>query len=350
MKKKLKGILILGFVMVMLLSIIGCKKDQPASESSGEQAEATVASKPVTLDEEYVYLAPLSNLEYWQAHRKGLEDACAELGVKASFVGDNKLEATAMCTLLETLIVRGVDGIVMQGNFPDAYIPLFEKAWDAGIPIVTQTVDVPNSKRLCFLGTDYVKFGENMLELAAEASGGKGDVIISTFLTAGSLTVEDILTGIHNAIKKYPKMRIVAEVDDKADIAEATVKIGSALQANPNVAVIIGGQSVSGLGAVTAVREAGKEGQIKIISIDRDAPTLEAIQNGEIYATVAGKQYTEVYYGVKLLYDFHHGSKRAFSNDDTAANILLAPSFIDTGVLIINKDNVEKFVNFKYYD
>ncbi len=88
--------------------------------------------------------------------------------------------------------------------------------------------------------------------------------------------------------------------------------------------------------------------QVKVISIDRDAATLEAIQNGEIYSTVAGKQYTEVYYGVKLCYDYNHGAKNAFSDDDAAAGLVIAPSFVDTGALIINKDNVDKFASFSY--
>jgi ribose transport system substrate-binding protein len=99
---------------------------------------------------------------------------------------------------------------------------------------------------------------------------------------------------------------------------------------------------------VTAISEAGLKDKIKVISIDRDSATLEDVKNGDIYSTVAGKQYTEVYYGVKICYDFQHGSKKAFSNDDASANIVIAPSFVDTGSLIINKDNVDKFIGFSY--
>ena len=69
---------------------------------------------------------------------------------------------------------------------------------------------------------------------------------------------------------------------------------------------------------------------------------------GDIYSTVAGKQYTEVYYGVHFCYDYKHGAKNAFSADDAAAGMVIAPSFVDTGALIINADNVEKFVGFSY--
>ena len=145
-------------------------------------------------------------------------------------------------------------------------------------------------------------------------------------------------------------MKIVAEIDDQSDAAVAATKVGAALLANPGVTVVIGGQSTSAIGAVTAIKEAGLSDKVDVISIDRDAATLEYIQSGDIYSTVAGKQYTEVYYGVHFCYDYKHGAKNAFSADDDVAGLVIAPSFVDTGALIINAQNVDKFVGFSYAD
>jgi len=343
----MKKIISLALAFILLIGASACTAT--ASKSTAPEASANAENTVVNPDETYVFLTPLANLEYWQAHRKGLEDACAELGVKASFVGDEKLDPNTMCAMLETIINDpNTAGIIMQGNFPDAYAPYYQMAWDKGIPVCNITIDVPNSKRLCFLGNDYVAYGAKMLDLAAEACGEKGDVIVSNNLTAGSSTVEDVMTGIRNQIAQYPNMKIVAEVDDKSDVSEAASKVGAALQANPNAAVVIGGQSTSAIGAVTAIKEAGLKDSVKVISIDRDEPTLEAIKAGDIYATVAGKQYSEVYYATKICYDFNHGSKKAFSNDDAAANLVVAPQRIDTGSLVITAENVDKFIGFKY--
>jgi len=187
-----------------------------------------------------------------------------------------------------------------------------------------------------------------MMQQAAEAAGGKGGVIVSNALSAGSNAVADVMAGIRAEAEKWPEMRIVAEVDDTSDAAVAATKIGAALLANEGVTVVIGGQSTSAIGAVTAIKEAGLSEQVKVISIDRDAATLEYVESGDIYSTVAGKQYTEVYYGVKLCYDYNHGAKNAFSADDAVAGLVIAPSFIDTGALIINAENVGNFVGFSY--
>ena len=111
------------------------------------------------------------------------------------------------------------------------------------------------SKRLCFLGTDYVEYGKIMMRQAAEATGGKGSVIYSNALSAGSAAVEDVTTGIKEEIQNWPDMKLVAELDDSSDAAVAATKVGAALLANDNVTVVIGGQSTSAIGAVTAIKE-----------------------------------------------------------------------------------------------
>ncbi|MGI6687405.1 MAG: sugar ABC transporter substrate-binding protein [Christensenellales bacterium] len=308
------------------------------------------AEQPDVSPETYYYIAPLANLEYWLAHRAGLEDACRELGVTAKFTGDDGLDVDAMLAVIATAINDpNCAGIVMQANFADAYEPLVKEAKAKGIPVCYQTVDgVDGSERLCFLGTDYVQYGRIMMRQAAEATGGKGGVIVSNALSAGSNAVAAVMTGIREEVNNFPEMKIVAEVDDSSDAAVAATKIGAALLANEGVTVVIGGQSTSAIGAVTAIKEAMLSDKVKVISIDRDSATLESIKHGEIYSTVAGKQYTEVYYGVKFCYDFHHGAKNAFSLNDADAGLVIAPSFVDTGALIINQSNVEKFENFSY--
>ena len=342
----MKKFIALVMAVLCMMTVLAACGQQPATQAP---AENNAASK-VDSNETYYYIAPLASLEYWLAHRAGLEDACAALGVTPKFVGDDGLDVDAMCAVIETALNDpNCAGIVMQANFADAYEPYVKQAKEKGIAVCYQTVDgVDGSERLCFLGTDYVEYGKIMMRQAAEATGGKGEVIVSNALSAGSKAVEDVMTGIRAEVENWPDMKIVAEIDDQSDAAVAATKVGAALLANPGVTVVIGGQSTSAIGAVTAIKEAGLSGKVSVISIDRDAATLEYIQSGDIYSTVAGKQYTEVYYGVMFCYDYKHGAKNAFSADDGAAGLVIAPSFVDTGALIINKDNVEKFVGFSY--
>jgi ribose transport system substrate-binding protein len=319
----------------------------------GETTTTTTTAAPVSSsgedysNETYVFMTAASNLEYFSAHKKGLQDACRALGVKASIVGDEGVDAGTMANLLAATIEQDIKGIVLVGHFPDAYTPLINSAWEKNIPVVTQTVDAPDSKRITFMGMDFVTYGANAMDLMGEALGGRGKIAISTSMASGQAAV-DVLTGIQNrAAEKYPGIQIVAVLEDKAQTDTAVSVISACLQANPDLDGIIGCQATSAVAAVTAVREAGLLDKIKIVGFDRDSATLEAIKNGEIYGSMAGKQYAETYYATKFLYDFHHAAL-SISRDDKAAGLLGVPSFVDLGSIRITKENVDYFIGFTY--
>jgi ribose transport system substrate-binding protein len=332
-------------VTIMLLAgfMAGCRAETaPASaapvSSSGEDYS----------NETYVFMTAASNLEYFSAHKKGLQDACRALGVKASIVGDEKVDAGTMANLLAATIEQDIKGIVLVGHFPDAYTPLIDAAWEKNIPVVTQTVDAPDSKRITFIGMDFITYGANAMDLMGEALGGKGKIAISTSLDGSGQAAMDVLTGIRDrAAEKYPGIQIVAVLEDKAQTDTAVSVISACLQANPDLDGIIGCQAPSAVAAVTACREAGLLDKIKIVGFDRDAATLEAIKNGEIYGSMAGKQYAETYYATKFLYDFHHAGL-SISRDDKAAGLLGVPSFVDLGSIRITKENVDYFIGYTY--
>ncbi|MEG1757838.1 MAG: substrate-binding domain-containing protein [Oscillospiraceae bacterium] len=341
MKKIFAGLLVL---VLMLGTMMGCSSEQ--KENAPKNTETEAKNENLS-EEEYVFITAASSIEYFNAHKKGLQDACKALGVKATIVGDDKVDAGTMSSLIEATIERGVAGIVLVGHFPDAYATLIDRAWEKGIPVVTQTVDVPDSKRICFIGTDFYSYGMKQMDIMAEAIGGKGKIAISTSMDSGKAAIDSLNGMKDRAIEKYPEIEIVAVLEDKCQTDTAVSVIGACLQANPDLSGILGAQSVSGIAAVTAAREAGILDKIKIIAVDRDIPTLEAIEAGEIYGTICGKQYAEVYYGIKILFDYNH-TKLLLSNDDKAAGLIGVPSYVDLGAISITKDNVKYFMGFAY--
>lgn len=347
MKQVLLGILCLVCATALLP---GCtptgvpSTDIPApTGGSQSDSQSGVIGDP---NEEYVFMMIQSGIEYWNQHKNAMYDATSELGVKYSIVGIEGSDANDICTALDTVIAKQPAGIVIAGYYPDAFIPLFEKAWSMGVPVATTTIDVPDSKRLCFLGTNYYNYGKMMADVAAEACGSSGKVIVTTCLNSGQQSQIDINNGIKERIaEKYPQMQIVATLEDESDAEVAVQVISSALQSNPDAAVIIGTDAIGGVGAATALREVNLLGKIKIVCMDRDAPTLEAIKEGNIYATLAGKQYAEVYYAVKFLYDYNH-NKVPLVMDNKANNVVAQPLVCDPGAIVIKADNVDAFLEY----
>jgi len=358
MKKAILNVLCIMFAAVLLFGCAAADNTPTTEANQAPTESATMAEAQIPAgnaqtgdpNEEYVFACMQSGIEYWNQHRNAMYDATTELGVKYSFYGTEGADANEIVDLLETIISKKPAGIITAGYFPEAFIPIFQKAWDEGIPIATTTIDVPDSKRLVFLGTNYYNYGRMMADTAAEACDATGKVIISTMLNSGQQTQFDIVNGIKDCIaEKYPNMSIVAQLEDEGNAEVVVQVVSSALQAHPDTAAIIGTDSSSGIGSAAALREVGLQGKVAIVCMDRDVPTLEAIKEGSIYATLAGKQYAEVYYAVKFLYDFNH-NKVPLVADNKASNVIAQPMTCDPGAVIVTAANVDAFLEYDIND
>ena len=100
--------------------------------------------------------------------------------------------------------------------------------------------------------------------------------------------------------------------------------------------------AAGGAGAATALKEAGKTGQVKIVSMDRDAENLQGIEEGAIQASVAQQTALMTYLGIKLLHQYQT-SNLEVTSDNTAAGLTGLPPYVNTGTTLITKDNVQYF-------
>ena len=211
------------------------------------------------------------------------------------------------------------------------------------------------------MNTDAARFTQSYLaqlgeivralpqEAIAELIGYKGNVITSTWLGGGQPSALANQEGCEDALAQYPDIKIVAKVDDQADAGVAAAQIGAALQANPDVVGIVGMQAPSGMGAATAVREAGLTDKVQIVSRDRDSGTLELIEDGEIAASFAQNSYVEGYIATKWLHDYANGNLKVIQ-DYKGGGVNPLPLNVDSGSIIITKDNVEQFKAKYEYD
>ena len=102
-------------------------------------------------------------------------------------------------------------------------------------------------------------------------------------------------------------------------------------------------EGAGGSGAATAVREAGKAGEIKIVAMDRGNEVLEAIEEGIISASVAQQTALMPYYAVQILFNLNN-SKVAITSDNASAGVLGIPAVVDTGAIIVDESNYKYFM------
>ena len=291
--------------------------------------------------EVYVVIGSLFQLEFFDALKAGISDAAAEIGATWYYAGPQEWVPDQISQAIDQAVANRVTGIVLHGQSVETGAAV-DNAIAAGIPVIIVNTDIP-SNRLSFLGCNPYNAGHDMgAHMAQLLQGQTGAVIVSTAISAGQPSALANLAGARDALAELaPHLRVI-EVDDTADAMIAATNIGAALQANPDVIGIIGQQAYTAVGAATAVREAGRMGQITIIGRDRDIPTLELIRNGEVAAAYAQNTYVEAYIAIKWLNDYVNGRLRVIS-DYLGGGVNPLPPLVDSGSIVITADNVDQF-------
>lgn len=333
---------LLAIVMVLMLGLVvfaGCAgEDQTTSGSSnlvaGDEGKVRRAYSP---EDHYIYVGCMWNLEYFNAHKLGMDYAGKVFNVKTSIMGPAEYDIPAMVNAFESAIAMEPAGIVTFAVDPEI-IPMINKAIDAGIPVITVCGDQPDSKRLTFVGTHQYEVGKFGGEHLVELLGGSGDVAILTLPGVGMFDerergYRDGMTGLN----------IVTVGDTKADIPTGINVAKSILAANPNLDAFVCTDSVGAISAATAVKEAGLAGQVKIIGMDRNNDVLSLIEEGVITATVAQNDALMPFLGVSLLFHYNYNHV-PITMDNIQASVPGTPDAVYTGAVWIDSSNYTHFI------
>jgi ribose transport system substrate-binding protein len=289
---------------------------------------------------EYVFLSCVTQVPFWVDHRNALADAAKALNVTTDFTGPLDFDTAAQARQLDELIARKPAGILIFPGDPAALAPGIDRAAEAGIPVAMIIGDAPGTKRKVHLGISNFEAGKIGGAMLAEAIGGKGKVLLGTFPAPPVL---ERVEGYKAYFKESaPEIEVVDVVNDKADPSYAPTAYSQALIAHPDVVGIGGTDGDSGKGAAIAVTEAGRQGEIKIVAMDRNDDMLPYIEDGTIVGAVAQKSYLEAWLAVHLLHWLNTDAMKVVP-DWKAAGINPLPETVVTGVMPITRENVAQF-------
>ncbi|MCM8711185.1 substrate-binding domain-containing protein [Clostridium sp. SYSU_GA19001] len=336
-KIKKARIFITAFFLVFSLALTACSN----SSSTGlnkEQKSAVTGEK----NEEYYMITFLSGMEYWKSGYKGFEDAGKFYGVKTVYTGAIQYDINQEVTVLEQIIAKKPAGIAISCMNSDALAAPIDKAISQGIPVVTFDADSPKSRRYSFLGTDNEYSGYVAAKALSEQIGSKGGEVAVITLPSQQ-NHEQRVEGFKKALEnEYKNLKLIEIGNGKSDQTEAAKVLSGFLQLHPNLKGVFCTDATSGVGAATAVKEANKVGQVSIVSFDTERGTLDAIKSGVISASIAQGTYIMGYQAMNFLYQLKHELINPVDSwKEKKVNPL--PSFVDTGVNIVTKENVDSF-------
>ncbi len=193
-------------------------------------------------------------------------------------------------TDIEEMIAQGAKALIVAPENAGV-APALAQAKAKHIPVLT--IDRTVNGTAC---SDFVGFiGSNFLgqaKIAADdlgtALGGKGNVVVLQG-TSGNNVAADRTNGFNAELKaKFPNIKIVASQTANFDQATGQKVMAQLLQSNPNVNGLYAENDTMALGAIQAMRGAGKTPgkDIKIVSIDGTSDCVKDVASGVIYSDI----------------------------------------------------------------
>jgi ribose transport system substrate-binding protein len=269
--------------------------------------------------------------DFWTIARKGAEKAQAELpNVKIEFKINDDGSAAGQQRMVDDLLAKGISGIAISPVDPKNQVQMINRAASQAV-VVTQDSDAPNSNRTCYIGTDNEAAGVQAGELVKEAlpQGGKIMVFVGTL---DAQNAQERFRGLKKALEGT-NISVIDVRTDETNRVRAKDNAATTLVNHPDIAGMVGLWSYNGPAILSAVREAGKIGRVKIIAFDEEDETLAGIKEGAIHATVVQQPYEFGYRSMIMLAKVIAGDKSS-----------IPPSKLDiVPTLAIKKDGVEEF-------
>jgi len=257
--------------------------------------------------------------------KQGAEAAAKADGAKlmsaaGKFDGDNAGQMTA----IENMVTAGAKAILITPSDTKAIVPSIKKARAAGVLVIAlDTPTDPQDATDALFATDNFKAGVLIGEYAKAAMAGKKAKIatldLAPGITVGQLRHDGFLKGF--GIKEGDPM-IVCSQDTQGDRAKGQTAMENCLQKAPDINVVYTINEPAAAGAYQALKAAGKEKGVLIVSVDGGCEGVRNIQAGVIGATSQQYPLKMAQLGVDAGVAYAKSGKKVSGYTDTGVTLI----------------------------
>jgi simple sugar transport system substrate-binding protein len=326
-KLKVASLLVASGVVVAACSSGAKSTTAPTSAGGSNSTVKLTAGSNVTIE---VVTHGQASDPFWSVVKHGLTDAAKDTGSKVNYSAPDTFDMVKMSQLIQAAVAKKPSGLIV--SMPDyaALKDALKQASDAGIPIITINSGSDHYKdvgAITHIGQDEGIAGEAAGKRLADA-GAKHVICINQ--EVGNAGLDARCNGAKKSIQAAGGKLDVVQVDLK-DAAGAQNTIQAKLQSDPSITGVLALGPTGANPALAAVKQLGKNGQIKLATFDLNTDVLDAINAGDMLFAVDQQQYVQGYLAVVAMSLF-------VKNLDTIGGglpVLTGPGFV-------TKDNAAK--------
>lgn len=311
----------------------GCeqRKELPSGPAAGTGTGGAARSeKKLTIG----MIAKSQSNPVFLAARKGAETRAGELTkelgspVELVWRTPNDEDAQKQAEFIEQLVAQGADAITIACSDAAKVTRAIDDAIAKNVQVMCFDSDAPESKRLCYVGTDDFDAGRMVMQGVAELLGEKPGTIA---ILAGNQTATNLqkrVNGAKEELEKHVNLKLKDVYYHKETPQDSYAMVESVQKANPE---INGWAMIGGWPIMVDKPLPWTPGEVLCVSMDTLRPQLQHLRIGDVQLLL-GQQY--FYFGgqcVNILVDKVRNGK------DPAKAIDFAP--LDR----VTKDNVDEY-------
>jgi erythritol transport system substrate-binding protein len=264
---------------VTALTLAGCGSGGSSSSSSSGGSGSKTKGGLMT-----IIVNDPSN-PYWKTEGSVAAAEAKKLGYKAN-VAASKGDTNTESTLIDTAITNKSVAIILDPANASGSVGAVKKANAANIPVFLVNAEINQS------GLAKAQLVSNNAQGAALGAQQFVKVMPKTadyvelYGAPSDNNAQTRSNGYATVLSQYPGLKKVGKEVANWDRTQGHDKMQSLLQAHPKISGVISGNDEMALGAIAALKEAGKLAQVKVGGFDGSPDAVDSIKKGELQYTV----------------------------------------------------------------
>lgn len=221
---------------------------------------------------------------------QSIKDEAAKLGITNLTTTNANSQFNKQISDVEQMLDSGVQLLVIAPLNSDGWDSVFAKASEKKVPIITIDRKInatPCTDYLTFIGSDFEEQGKRAADEMAKALGNKGEVAILLGAPGNNVTTLRTKGFKDQIVKIAPDIKVTFEQTGQFSREEGQKVSEQLLQSNPNISGIYAENDEMALGAIVALKGAGKAaGDVKVVSVDGTKGAVQAVADGWASAVI----------------------------------------------------------------
>jgi ribose transport system substrate-binding protein len=269
-----------------------------------------------------------TNHIFWQTVHAGALKAAEEYDLEILWNAPQlEIDSSRQIAIVENLITRQVDGIVLAPVDEEALISVVERAVERGIPVSIFDSGIKTGKIISYVATDNYGAGVMAARRMGEILGGKGKVGVIGFMPGSASTMQRE-AGFNETIgKEFPGIELLGVRYPMADRAKALAEAENLMTAHPDLAGLFADNESSTDGTVRAVKQRGAAGKVKVVGFDANEELVSEMKAGTVDSIVVQDPFRMGYTSTKHLAMYLNGEQ--------------PPRETDSGAYLIHTGNID---------